>query len=381
MNSPSAAAPQASILIIEDDPTIVEALHFALEDDYRLHCFAAAESGLAMLDELTPDLLLLDIGLPGCDGFEACAMFREHSGVPVIFISGRESLEDRLRAYDVGGSDFVIKPFDPPILQRKVALAIAQTHRQATLEQEKQNLQRTAMSFLNDIAQGRILLDFVRQTLNCSDYRELAERLLQTTADYGLDCLVRVRHPAGQLTCNGRGAANPLEESVLDNVERMGRNFRFKKRLAINYPVLSLVVNNLPDSDEAIGRLQDNLNLLAEGANGIVETIAMRRESAGRAEAMQVAGGEAHTAIESLREGYRTQQIDTRILLQNLVEGVEKAYYSLGLTDAQEDRISGILRQHAEQILTLFEQGVEFDRRFACVLQSLAPPSGSAELF
>jgi len=107
----------------------------------------------------------------------------------------------------------------------------------------------------------------------------------------------------------------------------------------------------------------------------------MRRESAGRAEAMQVAGSEAHTAIESLREGYRTQQVDTRILLQNLVEGVEKAYYSLGLTDAQEDRISGILRQHAEQILTLFEQGVEFDRRFACVLQSLAPPSGSAELF
>lgn len=62
----------ALILVIEDDPTIVEALHFALEDAYRLVCFPSAETGLAMLDELTPDLLLLDIGLPGCDGFEAC---------------------------------------------------------------------------------------------------------------------------------------------------------------------------------------------------------------------------------------------------------------------------------------------------------------------
>ncbi len=383
MNSPSNPVLPALILVIEDDPTIVEALHFALEDAYRLVCFPSAETGLAMLDELTPDLLLLDIGLPGCDGFEACTMFREHSAAPVIFISGRESLEDRLRAYDVGGSDFVIKPFDPPILQRKVALAIAQKSRHDALEQEKLTLHRTAMSFLNDLAQGRILLDFVRQTLDCCDYRELARKLLQTTANYGLECLVRLRHPEGQLTLGVHGPANPLEESVLDNVESMGRNFRFKKRLAINYPALSLVVNNLPESEEAIGRVQDNLNILAEGANSIAETIAMRLESASRAEAMQVAGGEAHTAIENLREGYRNQQMDTRILLQNLVEGVEKAYYSLGLTDAQESRLSDILRQHADEILTLFEQGVEFDRRFASVLQSLAPPSKTrcAELF
>lgn len=383
MNHPSTIESRALILVIEDDQTIIESLHFALEDDYRLACFTSAESGLSLLDELAPDLLLLDIGLPGCDGFEACSMFREHSSVPVIFISGRESLEDRLRAYDVGGSDFVIKPFDPPILQRKVALAIEQKHRHDSLEEEKLNLHRTAMSFLSDIAQGRILLDFVRETLACGDYSELAEKLLRTTADYGLECLVRLRHPDGQLTRSTHGSANPLEESVLDNVEGMGRIFRFKRRLTVNFPSLSLVVNNLPDDEHAIGRLQDNLTILVEGANSITETIAMRQESASRAESMQIASSEAHEAIESLREGYRTQQIDTRLLLQNLVEGVEKAYYSLGLTDTQEERISGILRRHAEDILTLFEQGVEFDSRFASVLQSLAPPSRTrtAELF
>lgn len=383
MNSSSSTASPALIMIIEDDPVIIESLRFALEEDYRLACFVSAESGLSLLDELAPDLLLLDIGLPGCDGFEACSMFREHSSVPVIFISGRENLEDRLRAYDVGGSDFVIKPFDPPILQRKVALAIEQKHRHDSLEKEKLTLHRTAMSFLNDIAQGRILLDFVRASFCCTDYRELADKLLQTTADYGLECLVRLRHPDGQLTRSAHGCANPLEESVIDNVESMGRIFRFKRRLTVNFPSLSLVVTNLPDDEEAVGRLQDNLSILAEGANSITETIAMRRESAARAEAMQIAGGEAHEAIENLREGYRTQQIDTRLLLQNLVDGVEKAYYSLGLTDPQEERISDILRQHAEKILTLFEQGVEFDRRFASVLQSLAPPSRAraAELF
>lgn len=362
------------ILAVDDDPVVKEGLFFSLEDEFLLEVVGSAEAGLAAFRELNPSLVLMDIGLPGMDGYEACRQIKELADVPVLFLSSCEDLEDRLKAYDVGGCDFITKPFDPPILLRKVQLAILQKAERERLVSEKADLQKTAMNFLTDVAQSRMLLDFLRTSMACGEYDELARNLLATTADYGLQCHVRIRPPSLEpVSMTASGVATALESSVLDQVQSLGRLFRFKRRLVVNFDYVTILVHDLPEDELSIGRIQDNLVILAEGAEAIAETIGVRKISASRAETMQIASAEAYESIEAIRKAYFEQQTNTRTLLEGLTYGVESSYYSLGLSEAQETRISDTVRVHAEHILDLFKDASTFEEKFEAILSSLAP--------
>jgi hypothetical protein len=126
------------------------------------------------------------------------------------------------------------------------------------------------------------------------------------------------------------------------------------------------------------GKLRDNIAILAETAEAIAETIAMRKESASRAEALQAAVSETAETVESVRQLYGKQQVDTRESLESMIDNVEKSYFNLGLTELQEARVSNILRDGTDHTLKLFEVGVELDRRLAHILEALRPQGANS---
>lgn len=110
-----------SILIIEDDPTIREELALLLENQgYQTAVvtqFAAVPDQVRQAD---PDLILLDLGLPGKDGMALCAAIRKTSQVPIIIVTSRDSANDELRALSLGGDDYVTKPYNIPVLLARI---------------------------------------------------------------------------------------------------------------------------------------------------------------------------------------------------------------------------------------------------------------------
>lgn len=109
------------VLVVEDDPAIAELiLAYLRRDGLRALHARSAEEGLAMTGEM-PDLVLLDLGLPGMDGLEFLRAFRTASVAPVIIVSARESDEDKLEGLGLGADDFVTKPFSPRLLAARVA--------------------------------------------------------------------------------------------------------------------------------------------------------------------------------------------------------------------------------------------------------------------
>ena len=110
-----------SILIIEDDPTIREELALLLENQgYQtavVNQFAAVPDQVRQAD---PDLILLDLGLPGKDGMALCAAIRKTSQVPIIIVTSRDSANDELRALSLGGDDYVTKPYNIPVLLARI---------------------------------------------------------------------------------------------------------------------------------------------------------------------------------------------------------------------------------------------------------------------
>ena len=108
----SAVTHSAKILLIEDDPMIAEPLLFGLESEgfHVLHA-ATGPDGLRLAHEEAPDLILLDVMLPGIDGFQALRKIRENSSTPILMLTAREQEMDRVMGLESGADDYIVKPF------------------------------------------------------------------------------------------------------------------------------------------------------------------------------------------------------------------------------------------------------------------------------
>ena len=100
------------ILIIEDDERIRSSMRLALEDEgYSVDDVASGEEGVARFTEQPAELVLIDLMLPGIDGFEACRTLRRQSTVPVIMVTARSDTHDVVAGLEAGADDYVTKPF------------------------------------------------------------------------------------------------------------------------------------------------------------------------------------------------------------------------------------------------------------------------------
>jgi DNA-binding response OmpR family regulator len=113
--------PLAHILLVDDDPLLRRSLVLNLEEaGYRASAAASAEDALARATQDRPDLILLDIGLPGMDGLDALRHFQARVGVPVIFLTARRRELDEALGLELGADDYVTKPFDLNVLLARI---------------------------------------------------------------------------------------------------------------------------------------------------------------------------------------------------------------------------------------------------------------------
>jgi len=103
-----------TVLVVDDDPHIRQLLVFALEKaGLRTREAADGEAALAAVDEELPDLVVLDINMPKLDGLEVCRRLRAKGDLPILFLSSRDDEIDRVLGIELGGDDYVVKPFSP----------------------------------------------------------------------------------------------------------------------------------------------------------------------------------------------------------------------------------------------------------------------------
>ena len=114
-----------TILIIEDDETMQTALKRIFEaDGFNTRLASDGSELTVILDQVTPDLILMDIGLPWINGFELAQLLKDHrelKKIPLVFVSGQASEEDLKRAFALGADDFIKKPFEIDKLRKTVA--------------------------------------------------------------------------------------------------------------------------------------------------------------------------------------------------------------------------------------------------------------------
>ena len=117
----TAGAEDPQLLLVEDEESIGSLVRAYLEQTgYRVAWVRSGEDALATLDQLRPSMVILDIGLPGQDGFEVCRRIRARSQVPILMLTARDEEADRVAGLEVGADDYVVKPFSPRELAARV---------------------------------------------------------------------------------------------------------------------------------------------------------------------------------------------------------------------------------------------------------------------
>ncbi len=124
------------ILIVEDDEAISELIAYNLKQaGFSVLTAFDGETGLALALKDAPDLILLDIMLPGMDGWEVCRRLRQSSEVPILFLTAKDAEFDRVRGLELGADDYVTKPFSPRELVARVKAILRRVNRSAEIEQ------------------------------------------------------------------------------------------------------------------------------------------------------------------------------------------------------------------------------------------------------
>jgi two-component system KDP operon response regulator KdpE len=156
------------VLVIDDEPQILRALRRSLEaQDYEVHTAEDGEEGLASAAARTPNLVVLDLGLPDLDGTEVIRRLRSWTDVPVIVLSVREGRSDKIEALDAGADDYVTKPFDVEELLARMRAALRRTDADPAAEP--------------DLRFGDLHVDLARKLVRLGD-----ELVHLTPNEYGL---------------------------------------------------------------------------------------------------------------------------------------------------------------------------------------------------
>ena len=127
---------QEKVLIIDDSEGCIIIAKFCLSQlDYAVHIANNGDEGLSLAQSLTPDLILLDLNMPGMNGFEVCRKLKSDEltrDIPVIFLTSSHESDDIVKGFETGADDYLVKPFDPEKLSQLVQRLTRETtlHRQ-----------------------------------------------------------------------------------------------------------------------------------------------------------------------------------------------------------------------------------------------------------
>ncbi|MCZ6449819.1 MAG: response regulator [Deltaproteobacteria bacterium] len=119
---------QSRILLVDDNPTNLAILAEMLGDEYRWEAATSGEEALEIAPDFQPDLILLDVMMPGINGYETCRRIRANPAlrnVKIVMVSAKALVSERLEGYDAGADDYLTKPFDEKELLAKVRVYLS----------------------------------------------------------------------------------------------------------------------------------------------------------------------------------------------------------------------------------------------------------------
>jgi putative two-component system response regulator len=156
-----------TVLVVDDTPANIDVLKELLRDDYTVKVALDGERALKIaLTDTPPDIILLDVMMPGMDGYEVCRVLKEDPRtrkVPIIFVTAKDETEDEMRGFELGAADYITKPISPPIVKARVRT-------QLELYDQNRALERKVAERTAELNETR--LQIIRRLGRAAEYKD-----------------------------------------------------------------------------------------------------------------------------------------------------------------------------------------------------------------
>ncbi len=361
------------ILVVDDQPANLLLILRVLEEKFKVTCVESGQACLDSMEQDMPDLVLMDVRMPGMDGYECCRQIKDNfsfSQIPVIFLSANTAIEDKIKGYEAGGADYLTKPCD-------IQEVVAKIEHNLTLLGEFNGKLKNANDFatlaMSNSGELGVVLQFMEGSFECEDQDALAKLILSTFESYQLNACVQLRGSQTTLNaCVGRPVA-PLEISLMTEVIGGEKIMEFGRRILCTTNNLSLIIKNLPEDDLLAGRLKDHIVSILNGATARMNNLNMAfdKEQQVFNRIKQTLKDIEHTLsnIEHLAD---KKHKDTSEVLGKLNQEVNDSFSRLALSEEQENHFLGLLSNSTDELFKIVGDGNDLKAQFEVISSKLS---------
>lgn len=362
------------VLIADDEPLNLELMEEILEDDYKVDMVSSGQECLTFLQANKPDLLLLDVAMPNMNGYEVCKAIKadEDLTLPIIFVSARGAIEDRLLGYEAGGDDYLVKPFNCDELLAKVQSLVTFVNQQKELDSQLQSARDMSMMVITNTGEMGVIVNFIRQTFECNDLESLSKAAFEALEQLDLHSTVQFYDDNNTFdTYDSSGSFKPVEAELLQLARSKGRIFNFNQRCILNFKNCSLLIKNMPEDEEIKGRFLDHTCMLMEGLNARFIAISQSKIVDENAQKNKQLLEDTKDSMMAAQQGLQEQSKQAVSVAQQLIHQLERDFLSLGLDEDQEKYLINLIETNTQKIADIFHKNDVVDDYFAKMLSAL----------
>ncbi|PCJ19006.1 MAG: hypothetical protein COB04_06390 [Gammaproteobacteria bacterium] len=363
------------ILVVDDSPMILSAITKLLEEQFAVYTATSGENCLDQIIACQPDLILLDVNMPGMNGYETCVKIKsleytEH--MPVMFISGCCSLEEKMRGYEVGGDDYITKPFEGKEVTAKIVKALKHKEDKVHLGMLASEATNVAMNAMSESSSLGVCLRFMEQSCRVANIGELIDEFFKAVSTFGLSTSLQVRVDGEVISREWDSEHRELEAALLSKLSDSGRYLAMGSRSVMNFPTASLLIKNMPvDNEERMGVIRDEVMILLQAADARISAL----ENQIKLEKTQRYLSELNDKIKVMLKSIETDFVMTAGLggkvMEELNDEIELVVQEGNFEEHVETKLIELGQTGIQKNQIVFSRALRLDSRFAKILAEM----------
>lgn len=364
-------------MVVDDSPEEIHILIEELKNDYRVTAATSAELALERLKDELPDIMLLDVNMPGMNGHELCERINSNDdwkSIDVIFLSSNESTEEIMKGFDLGANDYIVKPYDPAVLKTKLQRDLERKHKNSNYIEQARNATDLVHTVMSESGKMANIINFLRESFSVSSFDHLMEITLSAFREFNLNTVIYVSSNAYKDSFSTHSLPTMLELELMSRMINIDKAFiENNSRTFVIHKNIVVLIRNMPEDQNARSSLKDNLRILLEGVDAKIRILdELSQSSTERISNTQNAILSAKQTLDEIHVLQEAHKKEGMEILDNMVKRVEDSFFSMGLTDHQESEIMQIMNEAINESLSHFESGLEFDERIKMVITQLS---------
>jgi len=343
---------KAFILCVDDEPINIAIMEELLADNYQLRSVNSGEACLEVVGQQCPDLVLLDVNMPGMDGLETCSRLRGDpltADIPVVFVSALATESELMAGYQAGGDDYITKPFSEDILQRKIEIVLEAEDKKQQLQEMTDSAVQALIENQGNVSELDIVVKFLQDCFKQTEFHGLSRVVFNCLGRFELDSSLLFLVDPEPMFWFSDDIDRPMEQQILLSLNGQDRIVRFGTRMAINSPRATILIRNMPLEAENVTRLTEYISIMIEGLDAKIQCMAVEDQLDQQWDLMYSTADGLKTQLQSVKSSDKKQRLKNARIVARLGTDIAQVIEKKELSATQGRALAQVVKRVSQQ--------------------------------